>query len=62
WHLESGRGLRISNGILEREIGLQHWGMVPEGRVVGGCHARHIDSGRFESVRHRLLRRRLAPA
>lgn len=34
----------------------------PSLRIVVGDHARHVDLGRFESLRQRLLRRRLAPA
>lgn len=62
WHLESGRALRIRYGELDLEGGLQHWAELPDGRIVVGDHARHVDLGRFESLRQRLLRRRLAPA
>ncbi|VCY98621.1 hypothetical protein BANRA_02390 [Pseudomonas aeruginosa] len=62
WHLESGRALRIRYGELDLEGGLQHWAELPDGRIVVGDHARHVDLGTFESLRQRLLRRRLAPA
>lgn len=62
WHLESGRALRIRYSELDLEGGLQHWAELPDGRIVVGDHARHVDLGTFESLRQRLLRRRLAPA
>lgn len=62
WHLESGRALRIRYGELDLEGGLRRWAELPDGRIVVGDHARHVDLGRFESLRQRLLRRRLAPA